>query len=42
MGLTTPNEIWTFQRKLYLKAKAEAAQDAVTGHPSVFIGKSIR
>ena len=31
MSLKTPDKIRTFQRKLYLKAKAEAAQDAVTG-----------
>lgn len=40
-NLRTPDNIRTFQRKLYLKAKAEAAQGAFSGHPSVPFRKGL-
>ena len=42
MSLQTPGKIRTLQKKLYLKAKAEKAQGAGTGHPSVFVGEGFR
>ena len=42
MSLQTPEKIRTLQKKLYLKAKAEQAKGAGTGHPSVFVGEGFR